>query len=109
MQHTELSKTALANHMNRLMKKGLIKKVARGEYNLTIDGKELLDAAVALYIDSVGREEEQREQMRRLYTEGLAEGKRLNRKIISKSLILAMLAILHRCHRRGPKSPGNRL
>lgn len=84
MQHTELSKTALANHMNRLMKKGLIKKVARGEYNLTIDGKELLDAAAALYIDSVGREEEQREQMRRLYTEGLAEGKRLNRKIISK-------------------------
>lgn len=86
MQHTELSKTALANHVSHLMKKGLVKKIARGKYNLTVDGKELLDAAAALYIDSVGREEEQREQMRRLYTEGLVEGKRLSRKVINKKV-----------------------
>ena len=32
MQHTELSKTALANHLNQLRKKGLVHRVARGEY-----------------------------------------------------------------------------
>jgi DNA-binding HxlR family transcriptional regulator len=84
MQHTELSKTALANHLNLLMKKGLVQRVARGEYSLTIDGKELLDAAAAMYRDSTRREEERRELLFRSYTKGLIEGKKLNKKVISK-------------------------
>jgi len=84
MQHTELSKTALANHLNLLMKKGLVKRVARGEYSLTVDGKELLNAAVATYKDSTQREEERRQLLLRSYTKGLIEGKKLNKKVISK-------------------------
>jgi len=84
MQHTELSKTALANHLNQLMKKGLVQRVARGEYSLTVDGKELLNAAAAVYKDSARREEERRELLSRRYTEGLIKGKSLSKKVISK-------------------------
>jgi DNA-binding HxlR family transcriptional regulator len=84
MQHTELSKTALANHLNLLMKKGLVKRVARGEYSLTTDGVELLNAAAATYKDSTRREEERQQLLLRSYTKGLIEGKKLNKKIISK-------------------------
>ncbi len=84
MQHTELSKTALANHLNQLMEKGLVQRVARGEYTLTVDGKELLNATAAMYKDSTWREEERRELLRRRYTKGLIEGKPLNKKLISK-------------------------
>jgi len=86
MQHTELSKTALANHLNLLMKKGLVKRVARGEYSLTADGKELLNAAAATYKDSTRREEERRKLLFRSYTKGLIEGKKLNKKIINKKV-----------------------
>jgi DNA-binding HxlR family transcriptional regulator len=84
MRHTELSKTALANHLNLLMKKGLVQRVARGEYTLTVDGKELLNAAATMYKDSTRREEERRELLLRSYTKGFIEGKKLNKKIISK-------------------------
>lgn len=86
MQHTELSKTALANHLNQLMKKGLVQRVARGEYNLTVDGKELLNAAATVYKDSARREEERQELLRRRYTKGLIEGKPLSKKVISKKV-----------------------
>jgi len=86
MQHTELSKTALANHLNLLMKKGLVKRFARGEYSLTVDGKELLNAAAATYKDSTRREEERRELLFRSYTKGLIEGKKLNKKVIRKKV-----------------------
>jgi DNA-binding HxlR family transcriptional regulator len=86
MQHTELSKTALANHLNLLMKKGLIQRIVRGEYTLTVDGKELLNAAAAMYKDSTRREEERREVLFRSYTKGLSEGKKLNKKVISKKV-----------------------
>ena len=86
MQHTELSKTALANHLNLLMKEGLVQRIARGEYTLTVDGKELLNAAAATYKDSTRREEERRELLLRSYTKGLIEGKKLDKKIISKKV-----------------------
>ena len=86
MQHTELSKTALANHLNQLMEKALVERVSRGEYSLTVDGKELLNATVVMYKDSAWRDEEKRERLRRRYTRGLVEGKRLNKKIISKKV-----------------------
>jgi len=84
MQHTELSKTALANHLKMLMIRGLVQRVTRGEYNLTVDGKELLGAAAVTYKDSAKREEERRELLLRSYTKGLIEGKKLSKKIISK-------------------------
>ena len=86
MQHTELSKTALANHLNILMKKGLIQRIARGEYSLTADGKELLNAAATMYKGSTRREEERRELLFRSYTKGLIEGKTLNKKVIRKKV-----------------------
>jgi DNA-binding HxlR family transcriptional regulator len=86
MQHTELSKTALANHLKLLMKNGLVKRVTRGEYDLTADGKELLNAAATMYKDSTRREEERREVLFRSYTKGLIEGKKLNKKVISKKV-----------------------
>jgi DNA-binding HxlR family transcriptional regulator len=86
MQHTELSKTALANHLNILMKNGLVQRVARGEYTLTVDGKELLNTAATMYKDSTRREEERRELLLRSYTKGLIEGKKLNKKVINKKV-----------------------
>lgn len=84
MQHTKLSKTALANHLKLLMKKGLLSKASRGEYRLTDDGKELLSAAATVYKESSHREEKRREQLSRRYTKRLIEEKPLNKKIITK-------------------------
>ncbi len=84
MEHTELSKTALANHLKQLMEKDLVRRVARGEYSLTVDGKELLNATAAMYENSAWREEERRELLRKRYTKGLIEGKPLSKKLISK-------------------------
>ncbi len=86
MRQTKLSKTALANHMNCLMKMGLIQRVARGEYTMTMDGKEMLNAAMTVYRNSSRREEERREALLGRYTKGLVEGKKLNRKVISKKV-----------------------
>ncbi len=86
MRETELSKTALANHLKQLMKKRLVQRVVRGEYRLTVDGEELLNAAAAMYKGSAQREEERRELLRRRYTKGLIEGKPLSKKVISKKV-----------------------
>jgi len=86
MEHTGLSKTALANHLTQLVDKGLVQRVARGEYGLTVDGKELVNAAVATFKDSVLREAERLEQLSRRYTEGLMEAKSLSKKVVSKKI-----------------------
>lgn len=86
IQHTGLSKNALVNHLNLLMKKRLVQRVARGKYNLTVDGKELINAVAAIYRDSILREDERREQLRRLYTKGLIEGEKLSGKVVSKKV-----------------------
>ncbi len=68
------------------MKRGLVCKITRGEYSLTVDGKELLNATAAVYKDSARREEQKRELLRRRYTKGLIEGKPLSKKVISKKV-----------------------
>jgi len=83
MEHTELSKTALANNLKQLMEKRLIQRVARGEYRLTVDGKDLIDAAATVYRDSARRADERRERLRRRYTTSMIEGKTLSKKTIS--------------------------
>lgn len=87
MLYTKLSKTALANHLNRLVTMGLVQRVARGEYALTVDGRELLNAATTVYQNSMRREEERREALRSRYTKSLVEGKTLNRKVISRKAV----------------------
>jgi DNA-binding HxlR family transcriptional regulator len=84
MRETRLSKTALANHLNRLTKHGLVQRVSRGKYVLTVDGKELLNAAAEVYRDSAQREDERRLQLRRLYTKGMHEKRKMSKKIVSR-------------------------
>jgi DNA-binding HxlR family transcriptional regulator len=86
MQYGELSKTSLANHLKQLIEKGLVQKAARGKYELTVDGKELLNAAATMYRNSARREEERRKLLSRRYTEGLIEGKPMSKKVISKKV-----------------------
>lgn len=86
MESTELSKTALANHLNQLIEKRLIERIARGKYRLTDDGRQLLDAAVRMYRDSRQREEQAQEALSRRYTDGLIEIRTPNRKVISKEI-----------------------
>ncbi len=85
-KETRLSKTALANHLKLLMNKRLIQRVERGEYALTADGRGLLNAAAAMYKDSVQREEWRTELMLKRYTKGLTEVKPMSKKIISKKV-----------------------
>lgn len=86
MQEAELSKTAFANHLKRLIDKKLVQRISRGEYRLTVDGKELLGAATTIYKNSAQRENERIELLRRRYTKGLIEGKTLSKKTISKKV-----------------------
>jgi len=82
---TGLSKNALVNHLSLLMGMRLVERVSRGEYRLTEDGKTLVDAASTVYGDSMRREQERREQMRRVYAKGIMEGEKMSKKVISKS------------------------
>jgi len=86
MEKTELSKTALSNHLKQLMNRKMIQRVARGEYKLTVDGKELLCAAANIYKGSVQREERRMELLLTRYTKGLSEGKPLDKKVVSKKV-----------------------
>jgi DNA-binding HxlR family transcriptional regulator len=49
---TQVSRTALANHLSQLVGRGLVNRVERGAYQVTADGRELLHAVVEAYIDS---------------------------------------------------------
>jgi len=84
MKETKLTKTALANHMKQLMDRRLVQRPTRGEYRLTVDGRDLLRTAATMYKDSKEREERRTELLLSRYTKGLVEGKKLNRKVISK-------------------------
>ncbi|MCW4055367.1 MAG: ArsR family transcriptional regulator, partial [Candidatus Bathyarchaeota archaeon] len=87
MQHTKLSKTALANHLKRLANMGLIQRISRGKYTLTADGQALLNAVSAVYQNSMRREERQREALRSRYTTSMVEGRILKQKAISKETV----------------------
>ncbi|MFX0145817.1 MAG: winged helix-turn-helix domain-containing protein, partial [Candidatus Hodarchaeota archaeon] len=49
---TKLSKTALANHISQLESLKLIERVDRGYYEITTDGKKLVNNTIRLYKDS---------------------------------------------------------
>ena len=83
---TGLSKNALVNHISLLMSMRLVERVSRGEYRLTDDGRTLVDAATAIYKDSARRDQERREEMRKVYARGIMEGEKVTKKVISKKV-----------------------
>jgi DNA-binding transcriptional ArsR family regulator len=84
MQRAGLSKTALANHLSLLVGKELVEKTGRGEYCLTADGQELVNAVAIAYRGSVRRREAMQDLLAKRYTEGLKEVKSLEKKVVSK-------------------------
>jgi DNA-binding HxlR family transcriptional regulator len=52
MRVTKMSKNGLVNHLNVLMEAGLVKRVSRGKYSLTLDGEHYLTDAVDQYMVS---------------------------------------------------------
>ena len=86
IRRTRLSKNALVNHLNLLIEKRLVRRVARGEYDLTVDGRDFIVSAATTYRDSIIREDERREQLRRLYSEGWTGEKRMSMKAISREV-----------------------
>lgn len=67
---TKLSKTALANHLTKLIKKGLVERVNRGNYQITPDGYKLLESIVGTYMSSQRREALERQQLLERYSRG---------------------------------------
>ena len=70
---TLLSKTALANHVSQLVDEGLMRRQARGKYELTPDGKELLSAAFSTYKRSMRRVDEEKERIKRSYVKAFGQ------------------------------------
>lgn len=69
-----------------MMDAGLVERISRGKYKLTVDGDELADAVTTVYRNSLRREEERREHVQRLYATGLTEGERMDKKEIDKNV-----------------------
>ncbi len=64
LSKTEISKTALANHLSTLVDAGLIGKIVRGNYEISRDGVDFLKATVNAYKKSETRKEVERERKR---------------------------------------------
>ncbi|HUT82107.1 MAG TPA: GyrI-like domain-containing protein [Candidatus Bathyarchaeia archaeon] len=54
---TELSKTALAHHLEKLVKYGIIENTSRGKYEITSDGLTIYQSIIETYIGSKRRKE----------------------------------------------------
>ncbi len=65
-----LSKNAVVNHLAILTESRLVERVSRGEYRLTVDGRDVITSAAMVYMESAVRERRQREMVNRAYTEG---------------------------------------
>ncbi len=83
MSKTGLSKTALANHLTRLVENGLVRRRERGRYELTVDGRELLGAAVSMYMSSSRRAEEERARLQNRYRRAFMGEGGTGRKMVS--------------------------
>ncbi|MHA1618123.1 MAG: ArsR/SmtB family transcription factor, partial [Promethearchaeota archaeon] len=62
LSQTEISKTALANHLSTLVDAGLIEKIVRGSYKITKDGFNFIKATVNAYKESEMRKEIEEEK-----------------------------------------------
>jgi len=65
-----LSKTALANHLAHLLRRGLISRSERGMYRITTDGRDFCEAIASFYKNSTSREMNQIEQLKTQYSRG---------------------------------------
>jgi len=85
-QATLLSKTALANHVTQLVDDGLMRRQARGKYELTPDGKELLSAAFSTYKRSVRRVDEEKDLVKKSFGKAFGQSPDTDRfEITSKA------------------------
>lgn len=86
MQITNLSKTALANHISQLVNSGLMERRSRGRYELTSDGKRLLAAAFSTYKSSLKRSQREKELVRHSYSRAFGNGGEIERHLISRKV-----------------------
>ncbi|MBN2230945.1 MAG: winged helix-turn-helix transcriptional regulator [Candidatus Thorarchaeota archaeon] len=83
LRETRLGRTALANHLNILVKNGLISRVERGTYELTKDGSEFYRAIVETYSQSQIRADLEHKMRLEKYTH-IRNAEEQEMKIISK-------------------------
>lgn len=81
---TGLSKNALVNHLSLMIAAGLVRRAHRGNYELTRDGRGLLEAAASIFLASERRKEVERARLRALYDASFYRGARMERKMVSK-------------------------
>lgn len=93
---TELSKTALANHLSQLEKLKLIKRVERGHYEITEDGKNLVHNTIEIYKKSQFSDINTSQSIGREYMKFISNIKMLS-DIEFKSYWVSQLASLHGC------------
>lgn len=93
---TELSKTALANHLSQLENLKLIKRVERGHYEITEDGKNLVRITIALYKESQFSDTASRQSLSQEYMKFISNIKMLS-NVEFKRYWVSQLASLHGC------------
>ncbi len=84
MAKTGLSKTATANHLSKLVEGGLARRSERGRYVLTVDGRELLSAAVSMYLSSTRRADEERARLQTRYRRAFMGAGETGRRTVSR-------------------------
>jgi len=77
-----LSKNAAVNHLTKLMGMGMVRRVSRGRYALTQDGRALILTGTRLFIDTDRRGETERERLRHLYIQGRGDGLDVERRTV---------------------------
>jgi DNA-binding transcriptional ArsR family regulator len=68
LRSTEISRTALANHLSQLTAHGLVERLERGQYQITVDGQEMLHTVVQSYLGSQIRVSNERRRLMERYT-----------------------------------------
>ncbi len=100
LKATQISRTALANHLQQLIIRGLIRRLERGSYQVTKDGQELLQAIVESYVDSQIRLSNGRRHMMERYSttrSGLGRNMVKLHKLQFKDYAVSHLGALHGC------------
>jgi DNA-binding transcriptional ArsR family regulator len=93
---TELSKTALANHLAQLEELKLIKRINRGHYDITEDGENLVYNNFSLYKNSEFSRIYTRQMIGQDYMKSVLTIKKLN-NVEFKGYRVSYLAALHGC------------
>ncbi|MHA2247799.1 MAG: ArsR/SmtB family transcription factor [Candidatus Hodarchaeales archaeon] len=65
---TELQKTALSNHLSKMLQFNLIKRLERGKYLITVDGRKLLNLITSFYNEKSVKQELERKKLIHRYS-----------------------------------------